>query len=69
MGFLNDLIGGGEVVDENEATDLGLHVRQCERRYRSLSSKLNIVLLVLLLYALGAPEGIKSMILRAIVGH
>ncbi len=66
---ISDIFGGGDVIDENEAKDLGLHVRQCERRFRALSSKLNIVLLVLLLYALGAPEGIRAMILRAMMGN
>ena len=67
---LSSIFGNGDdVVDENEAKDLGLHVRQCERRYRALNSKLNLVILILLMFALGAPEQIKHGFISLFGGH
>jgi hypothetical protein len=39
--------------DEREATDLGLHVRQCARRYGALSFKITIIIVLLIVQWLG----------------
>lgn len=68
FGRVKDDDSGG--FDESESADLGLHVRQCARRYRALDRKLDIVirliLVLLCLYVLNVPGGLK--LLLALVG-
>ena len=54
MAFLDVFLGRRledpeDEFDEQEATDLPLHIRQCGRRYRSLDAKLNLVVRLMLL--------------------
>lgn len=53
--------------DENEASDLSLHVRQCGRRYAALNSKLDyvtkLIFALCILYALSNYPTIKALVL------
>jgi hypothetical protein len=50
--------------DENEATDLSLHIRQCGRRYKAQNNKLDmitgLILVLCMLYALSNIATIKA---------
>ena len=62
MALIDIFKGSDNKADPNEATDLALHVRQCERRYASLNWKLNLLLFMAGIYALLSPEQLAKVI-------
>lgn len=69
MTGMSFLLGGddpGDEFDENESKDLGMHVRQCGRRYRALDRKLNFLIKLvaigfLIMYASNIPSVVKGL--------
>lgn len=71
MALWEVIVGGHKSDDEgefdqNEASDLALHVRQCTRRYRDLDGKLNLairlILCLCLMYLLNNVAAIKTLL-------